>query len=140
MGFLCLQRKTILLEYKLSRPTVDRVVEELFAQKDAFLQFMMRFELGLEKPHRRQASQSAFRIGIAYFVGGAIPLAPYILGNDPATSLPWSIGATIVTLLAFGYFKGRLTGQRPWTSALKVTGIGAAAAVAAFTVARWIGQ
>lgn len=127
--------RDILHEYSLSPETTEKVVDELFKNKDAFLRFMMRFELGLERPGARQASISAFRIGVAYLVGGTVPLVAYVVLNTPQEALGWSFGSTVVSLFAFGYIKGRLTGQPAFISAVKVSGIGILAAAAAFSVA-----
>jgi predicted membrane protein (TIGR00267 family) len=97
---------------------------------------MMRFELGLERPHPNRARNSALTIGISYIIGGFIPLAPYFYVSEPVDGLKYSAGVTILALLVFGYFKSKITGQNPVIGSLKVTSIGAAAAAAAFMVAK----
>jgi predicted membrane protein (TIGR00267 family) len=97
---------------------------------------MMRFELGLERPNPNRARNSALTIGISYIVGGFIPLIPYFYVSDPVDGLKYSAGVTIIALSIFGYFKSKVTGQDPIKGSLKVTAIGAAAATAAFLVAK----
>jgi predicted membrane protein (TIGR00267 family) len=97
---------------------------------------MMRFELGLEKPNPNRARNSALTIGFSYIVGGMIPLFPYFLVQDPVDGLMNSAGITLIALFVFGYFKSKITGQNPVLGAIKVTSIGAAAAGAAFLVAK----
>jgi VIT1/CCC1 family predicted Fe2+/Mn2+ transporter len=99
---------------------------------------MMRFELGLEKPEPRRAVISAFTIAGAYVAGGFIPLTPYIFASSASSALLYSIVATLVALLIFGFVKGRFTGTRPLRSALQTALIGSVAAGAAFTIARLI--
>jgi len=99
---------------------------------------MMKYELGLEEPDPRQAFKSAFTIAAAYAVGGLIPLSAYFLTATPPQGLLWSGVITLVCLLAFGFFKSRLTGQAPVAGALKMAATGAAAAAAAFYVARLV--
>ena len=115
-----------------SRP----VVEALRKRPEAWRDFMLRFELGLEKPDPRRALRSAGVIAAAYIVGGLIPLAPYMLHSSAQGALPWSIAVTGTALAVFGWIKGRFTGARPARSALQTVVIGGLAAAAAFVIAR----
>jgi VIT1/CCC1 family predicted Fe2+/Mn2+ transporter len=103
-----------------------------------WVDFMMRFELGLEKPQPQRALTSALTIAGAYIAGGFIPLAPYIFSRTTTVALLYSIVMTLVALLIFGFVKGRFTGTRPVRSALQTALIGSAAAGAAFAIARLI--
>ena len=98
----------------------------------------MRFELGLEKPHPKRANTSALTIASAYFVGGIIPLSPYIFIHNLNTAFLSSIAITHVALAVFGYVKGRFTGTTPIRSALQTVLIGGIAAAAAFFIAKAI--
>ncbi|WP_395768136.1 VIT1/CCC1 transporter family protein [Aquirufa sp.] len=122
--------------YGLSPEAQEIVVEAISKDKDKWVDFMMRFELGLEKPNPNRARNSALTIGISYIVGGFIPLLPYFYVNNPVDGLQYSAAVTILALLIFGYFKSKVTGQNPIIGSLKVTSIGAAAATAAFLVAK----
>jgi VIT1/CCC1 family predicted Fe2+/Mn2+ transporter len=123
-------------------PTGDEstpIVESLAKRPNDFADFMMRFELGLEKPQPRRALKSGATIGGAYVLGGLIPLAPYILIDDATVALKWSIVITAIALLVFGYVKGTFTGTQPVRSALQTFLIGSVAAAAAYFIARLIG-
>jgi len=126
----------LLQEMGLSAATREQAVRELTADPDQWVRFMMKYELGLEKPDPRQAPKSALTISGAYAVGGLIPLSAYFLTQTPAEGLLLSAIITLVCLLIFGYLKSRMTGQPPVWGALKMAGIGALAAGAAFLVAR----
>lgn len=117
-----------------SRP----VVEALRQKPQAWVDFMMRFELGLEKPDPRRALISAATIGGSYALGGIVPLAPYFFVSNAQTALRISAGLTIVALGIFGYFKGRFSGAQPLLSAAQTIVIGGIAATAAFLLARAI--
>ncbi len=130
----------LLTEMGLSESTRHEAVRELTSDPDQWVRFMMKYELGLEKPDPRQAPKSAFTISAAYAVGGLIPLSAYFVTNTPAEGLLWSAVITLVCLLVFGYLKSRMTGQPPVMGALKMAGVGALAAGAAFLVARLITQ
>lgn len=123
-------------DYGLSPEAQEIVVEAIAKDKDKWVDFMMRFELGLEKPNPNRARNSALTIGISYIVGGFIPLLPYFYVSHPVDGLKYSAIVTILALLVFGFFKSKVTGQNPIIGSLKVTSIGAAAATAAFLVAK----
>ncbi len=119
-------------EYGLTREQTRPLVEALRKQPQKWIDFMMRFELGLEKPDPKRALTSALTIGGAYAVGGFVPLAPYMALTRASTALLFSIMVTILALLIFGFIKGRFTGMRPVRSALQTAFIGSVAAGAAF--------
>jgi len=125
-------------EYGLTQEETWPLVEALRRQPKKWIDFMMRFELGLEKPDPKRALTSAITIGGAYIAGGFIPLAPYILIHNASRALLLSIGLTLLALLVFGFVKGRFTGMRPVRSALQTALIGSVAAGAAFMIARMI--
>ena len=126
-------------EYGLTEDQVWPIVQALKRQPGNWIDFMMRFELGLEKPNPRRALTSALTIAGAYIAGGFVPLAPYIFADDTYTALLYSIVLTLIALLVFGFVKGRFTGMRPVRSALQTALIGSVAAGAAFAIARMIG-
>jgi VIT1/CCC1 family predicted Fe2+/Mn2+ transporter len=124
--------------YGVAAEEAKSVVEGLRARPESWVDFMMRFELGLEKPDPRRAMVSAATIGGSYAVGGIIPLGPYILVSDAHTALLISVIVTLIALGIFGYVKGRFTGARPLVSAAQTVVIGGIAAAAAFALARAI--
>jgi vacuolar iron transporter family protein len=131
--------RDVLADYGLSDAVQTQFVEELSRDTHKWVDFMMKFELGLEKPDPNQATKSALTIGGAYILGGLVPLSPYFFTNTPADGLLFSCLTTLLVLFVFGYLKSRATGQPPLSGAIKVTLIGAAAAAAAFLVARSFG-
>ncbi|HKY33341.1 MAG TPA: VIT1/CCC1 transporter family protein [Candidatus Polarisedimenticolia bacterium] len=125
-------------EYGLGDEEIAPVVRALTSRPRAWVDFMMRFELGLEKPDPRRARRSALTIGGAYVVGGLIPLFPYIAFDGLDAALWTSVAVTAAALLAFGYVKGHFTGTRPLRSALQTALIGGLAASAAYGLASWL--
>jgi VIT1/CCC1 family predicted Fe2+/Mn2+ transporter len=128
----------VFADFGLSAPLQRQVADEMAKDKDKWVDFMMRYELGLEKPEANRATQSAITIGLSYIVGGIIPLSPYFFIHNSQTALYYSCGITLLCLFIFGYFKSKVTGQNPVNGAFKVVVIGALAAAAAFLVARQI--
>ena len=122
--------------YGLTSEEIAPIVERLRNRPEAWVDFMMRFELGLEKPDPKRALTSALTIAGAYILGGAIPLAPYMLLASATVALGLSILVTLAALLIFGYIKGRFTGPRPLRSALQTALIGGLAAFVAFIIAK----
>jgi VIT1/CCC1 family predicted Fe2+/Mn2+ transporter len=130
----------VFTSYGLSEVESTPIVEALSKRPDAWIDFMMRFELGLEKPDPKRALTSALTIAASYVVGGLIPLSPYFFLSPITTALLFSVIATLLALLLFGYVKGRFTGARPLRSALQTALIGGLAAAAAFLIARLISR
>jgi VIT1/CCC1 family predicted Fe2+/Mn2+ transporter len=119
----------------LSEEIQEKATEEIAKDKKQWVDFMMKFELGLDKPDPKRATKSALNIGLSYAVGGIIPLSPYFFILNSREALKISAVATLVCLFFFGYFKSKITGIPVLAGALKVMLIGAAAAAAAFGVA-----
>ncbi|MBS2037352.1 VIT1/CCC1 transporter family protein [bacterium] len=125
----------LMLAYGVSAERSAPLVEALAANPEAWVNFMMRFELGLEEPDPGRAWRSALTIAAAYAVGGVIPLSPYYFVSEARNGLLCSVALTLAALALFGFLKGKATGSAALTSAFQTTLIGALAAGAAFLVA-----
>jgi vacuolar iron transporter family protein len=128
----------ILESYGLTHAESTPILAAFEKNPKVWVDWMMRFELGLEEPHPGRAVRSAAAIAASYIAGGMIPLAPYMLMPHALTALRFSVAATIVALAVFGYIKGRFTGAPPLLSSLRTTIIGGMAAAAAYGIARLI--
>ncbi|MDP4264814.1 MAG: VIT1/CCC1 transporter family protein [Bacteroidota bacterium] len=120
----------------LSEELQNRATEEIARDKKQWVDFMMKYELGLDKPDPKRATKSALNIGISYVVGGLVPLSPYFFVHSPGEGLKISVVVTLLCLFIFGFFKSKITGVQPWWGAIRVMLIGALAAGAAFGVAK----
>jgi VIT1/CCC1 family predicted Fe2+/Mn2+ transporter len=123
-------------KYGVERRESASVLEALKRRPQAWVDFMMRFELGLEEPQSNRASRSAATIAISYVVGGLVPLLPYMLSTSMHAALTYSIVITLLALLLFGGVKGSLTGAGVVRSALQTVVIGGLAAGVAYLLAR----
>jgi len=124
--------------YGLRAEESEPVVEALSRRPDAWVDFMMRFELGLEQPDPTRALTSAGTIAASYVAGGLIPLSPYIVSANAYRGLIFSAVVTLAALGVFGYIKGHFTGERALRSAVQTVVIGGVAAGAAFALAKLI--
>jgi VIT1/CCC1 family predicted Fe2+/Mn2+ transporter len=124
--------------YGLTTEESTLIVDALRKRPQAWVDFMMRFELGLEKPNPRRAFISAVTIAGAYIAGGFIPLGPYVVLSSARNALTVSAVTTLIALAVFGYIKGRFTGAPPVRSAIQTVFIGGLAAAVAFLLARAI--
>ena len=127
-------------QYGVQRSESLSVLEALKRRPQAWVDFMMRFELGLEEPEQGRARQSAATIAVSYIAAGLVPLLPYILIKEAPRALFFSVGVTLVALFVFGGVKGRMTGTGMWKSALQTTLIGGLAAGAAFGLAKLLNR
>lgn len=127
-----------LAPYGLTTEECEPLVRALRRDPGLWVDFMMRFELGLSPPEPGRAVKSALTIGGAYILGGLLPLLPYMGMQSSAAALRASTAVTLLALFGFGFLKGRVTGSGAWRSALQTTLIGGLAAAAAFTIARLV--
>lgn len=129
----------ILEEYGIPHKDALLVTDALKKDPEKWVDFMMRFELGLEKPNPNELLHTPLTIGISYIIGGLIPLMPYMIYSSAKTALPVSIVTTLLALAIFGALKGSFTGVGKLKSALQTTSIGGLAAGVAFAVAKLLG-
>ncbi len=137
--FEILETEEIFTSYGLTKKESQPVVKALQNRPKDWVDFMMRFELGLEEPDPKRALTSALTIALSYVGGGLIPLSPYIFISKAGEALPLSVIVTILALGVFGYIKGRFTGSHPVRAAFQTMLIGGLAAGAAFFIAHLIG-
>ncbi|KAK4750317.1 hypothetical protein SAY87_027766 [Trapa incisa] len=126
----------ILAQYGAEPHEYGPVVNALQRNPQAWVDFMMKFELGLEKPDPKRALWSALTIALSYIVGGMVPLLPYVAIPTASHAVGASVALTLVALLIFGFVKGHFTGNQPFKSALQTALIGAAASAAAYSIAK----
>ncbi len=132
------ETQEIFQSYGLSAEETVPVVTSLRARPASWVDFMMRFELGLERPDPRRALSSAATIAASYIAGGFIPLSPYMLLHAASHAFWYSVAVTLLALAVFGYIKGRFTGAKPLRSGLQTVVIGGLAAGAAYLIAKAI--
>ncbi len=125
--------------YGLTSEACEPILAAFRRDHEAWVDFMMRYELGLEEPRAGRALQSAITIGGAYVVGGLVPLLPYMLLSGVEQALAVSVLATLVALAVFGGIKGRMTGTGGLRGALQTMVVGGLASAVAFAVARLVG-
>ena len=131
--------RKVFREWGLSAEVLEHATQEIIKDRKRWVDFMMKHELGLDKPDPKRAGKSAFNIGVSYVIGGMVPLIPYFFVDHAITGLQYSAIITLICLFIFGFFKSKITGVNPWVGALKVVMIGAVAAGAAFSIAKLIG-
>lgn len=125
-------------QYSVDRASAAPVLNALKRNPNQWVNFMMRFELGLEEPPASRAHRSALTIAGSYIAGGVIPLLPYMLVSDNLAALKLSTIITLIALALFGALKGKLVGTGWLRSAIQTTLIGGAAAGVAYALAHFL--
>lgn len=128
----------ILETWGMKEPEVSAAVSSISSDPDRWVDFMMKYELGLEEPDPKRARNSSLTIGLSYILGGLIPLSPYIFAPTPTAGLIISVLVTLVALFIFGFIKGKFTGTKPVKSAWQTMLVGGLAAGIAFLIAKLI--
>jgi VIT1/CCC1 family predicted Fe2+/Mn2+ transporter len=126
-------------DYGLSKVEIEPILKSFKSKPDKWVDFMMRFELGLEEPDPKRAYISAATIAFSYIAGGLIPLSPYFFFSNAQKGLLFSAFVTMIALFCFGFVKGKLTGAKPIRSAFQTVLIGGLAAGVAFLLAKFLG-
>lgn len=132
------ETKEIFAEYGLNEDLQEKIAREMAKNPKKWVDFMMRFELGLERPDKNRALESALVIGVSYIIGGLIPLSAYFFTDTAHDGLVYSSIITMICLIGFGLIKSKLTGQPLFKGTLRVALVGALAAAAAFLLAKLI--
>ena len=132
------ETREIFESYGLSEEESVPLIASIRKRPVSWVDFMMRFELGLERPDPKRALSSAATIAGAYIAGGFIPLSPYMVVKTTGQAFWWSVAVTLLALALFGYIKGRFTGAKPLRSGLQTVVIGGLAAAAAYVIAKAI--
>lgn len=128
----------ILREWSLPESAIHETVDAMSKDPEKWVDFMMKYELGLEKPEPKRALTSSATIGGSYIVGGLIPLFPYMIISNANSALLLSVIMTLIALFIFGFVKGKFTGAKPFKSAFQTTLVGGLAAGIAFIIAKLI--
>lgn len=124
--------------YDIPEESLRPMVDAIRSDTKRWVDFMMKFELGLDEPDPRRARDSALTIALSYIAGGMVPLAPYMIASSLGDALRGSVAVTLAALFVFGYIKGRFTGISPLRGGLQTVVIGGLASAAAYTIARLI--
>lgn len=124
--------------YGLSEEEIKPILDKFEKNPKSWVDFMMKYELGLEEPDTKRGLKSALTIALSYILGGMIPLSPYFFVDDAASGLGISAIFTMAALLIFGYVKGKFTGANPIKSGIQTVVIGGIAATAAFLLAKYL--
>ncbi|RFM36060.1 VIT1/CCC1 transporter family protein [Chitinophaga silvisoli] len=130
--------EAIFIDMGVDKELSKQVTLQISQDKHKWVDFMMRFELGLDKPDKDRAIKSALTIAFSYLAGGFIPLFPYLVTSNNQQGFYFSCIITVIALLIFGYFKSKVTGQPLLKGTLKVALTGIAAAVAAYALAKMV--
>ena len=116
---------------------LERAVEVITADRDRWVETMLREELGLarEIPSAWRAALATFA---AFLAAGLVPLAAfaYVIARSDARINPfvWSAAMTAGVFFVIGAIKGRLVDQPWYRSGLEVLAVGGGAAMLAYVL------
>jgi VIT1/CCC1 family predicted Fe2+/Mn2+ transporter len=137
--------REIMQEKGFDGPLLERVVEVLTADRDRWVDVMMKEELGMMRETRSPLAMAAVTF-FSFLLVGFIPLFSYILefaGAPLPTDKFWT--ASALTGLAFvfiGYLKSYVSGTHRLRSILETLLLGSSAAVLAYfagdLLERWL--
>lgn len=118
---------------------IAMIEKRLFSNKQLLLEDMAHKELGICPKSMEEPGGNALVMGLAYIIGGLIPVTPYLL-LPVQSAMKLSIVMTIGALFVFGGMKGSLVRQPWWKSGLEMLTVAGLAGVAGYLIGRWAGQ
>jgi vacuolar iron transporter family protein len=113
---------------------------DLLSRPEHALDVLAREELGLNPDDLGSPWRAALSSFLAFAVGAALPLVPFLLGLDGALALELAVGVAIVALTGVGLALSLFTGRAAWRGALRMLAIGGGAGGVSFLVGRALGQ
>ena len=135
------EQAELALVYRAKGFTEDEantIAARMFADPEHALDTLIREELGLDPDELGSAWGAAAGSFVAFGIGAAVPVIPYILAAGSAAF--WlSIGLSVAALFAVGAGVSLLTGRSLLFSGGRQVLIGAAAAVVTYVVGNLIG-
>ncbi|PYG33393.1 VIT1/CCC1 transporter family protein [Pelagimonas varians] len=123
--------RSILAQKGLSGRTLEDAVDQMAANREAWIATMLDGEYGVAPvdPHPMRAALVTFG---AFLIAGFIPLMPFLLGLESAFSI--SIWLTMISFFVIGTLKSVWSLSPWWRSGLETLAIGGAAASIAYVV------
>jgi VIT1/CCC1 family predicted Fe2+/Mn2+ transporter len=128
------EREELILLYKkdgLSQKDAETVVDTLAKSKTAFLDTMIRLELGIEPDPAGTPTRDAFLVGISYLFAAVVPLFPYFFLHG-VIAIITSIIATLIALFLIGISKGKVATLPYLKSGLQVMMVGGVSGVGGY--------
>ena len=115
-----------------------RIAHRIFQDPKTALDMLVREELGLDPDELGSPWRAAGGSFLAFVVGAAIPVLPYLFGGGQFV-LAVSLGLSLISLFGVGVAVSLLTGRGAIFSGLRQMGIGLAAALVTYAIGSIIG-
>lgn len=112
---------------------LDKIVELIISNKQAWLSIMMSEELNMVPIKKQQVFVDSIIVFLSSFIGSLVPLLPFFfLSLKMAIVVSFIISA--ITLFGFGYYKGRITVGKPFSNGVELLLIGMSAAILGYMI------
>jgi VIT1/CCC1 family predicted Fe2+/Mn2+ transporter len=119
---------------------LEQVVEVITADKDRWVDVMMKEELEMMEESRSPLAMGAVTFG-SFVVVGLIPLLVYLYDYFNPTGFNLFAISSVMTGIAFlfiGWMKTYVTQTSKWKGMLETLALGAAAAIVSYAVGNWL--
>ncbi len=114
---------------------LEEIVETITADKNLWIETMMREELGLHKIKTKEVLRSSVIVTIATAIGHFIPLTPFFFVTHQ-TGLVLAVFSSAIVLFAVGFYQAITLVGSWWKSGLRMVVIGIGAAFIGFFIAK----
>ncbi|MBN1802525.1 MAG: VIT1/CCC1 transporter family protein [Candidatus Lokiarchaeota archaeon] len=110
---------------------LDSCVETITSNKQVWLDFLTKSELGLDEPEH--PALGALLTFLAFVIGAFVPLFPYFL-NLGVSSLIFSSIVSFIMLFLVGALKSKITGEKPLKGAIEMVLVGTIAFIISYSI------
>ncbi len=132
--------RDILEKWEYKGKDLEHMTDMVCSNPEAWLQFMMAFELKLAPVEKSAPFKSFITVIFATIVGSVIPLVPFLfIHNSISAGLLWSIILSGLSLFFVGYYEAKTTLGSIWKSGLQMVIIGLLAGFAGYLIGHFLG-
>jgi VIT1/CCC1 family predicted Fe2+/Mn2+ transporter len=131
--------REVFQHHDFNQDDAEKLVDLVSRNKEFWVDFMMRYELGMHVPEEGSEWKSATLTFVAFVIAGSLPLLPFILfpvGNTAAFS--YSVFATALSLFVVGAARYLVTHVNWIVSGLEMLLVGGIAATVSYAVGYFI--
>lgn len=118
---------------------INILINRITADKNLWLRFMLREELGLGDEAWENPVKVGLTMGLSFLAGSVVPVVPYFFLN-PAPALVAATTLSLVFLFLLGAFKTRITKSGWLKSGLEMLAIGTASALVGYFVGTFVSR
>ena len=131
--------REIFAEKGFDQPQTERLVDLVSKNKPFWVDFMMRYELGMSVPEEDSEWKAGSLTFFSFVIAGSLPLLPFLILGTGANTFIYSIISTAISLFVVGSARQIVTKEHWLKGGLEMLLVGGVAAIAAYMLGYFVG-